>query len=684
MKLSDKIIFAVLILLFFSCKRQMSSRLGEDLPNNPNPVDTSGSTSGLKDINAAPDFNYQTVISKQLEINILGNDGNPIPFTPVLLMDNSIEANGNILFKGATDANGKLSASIDIPAYYKRIVCNTGYIGVPRNLILTINNSTLQTFNIGGFGLNQFETAPEDGSFNPAIGKKFVNKFSAMLGNWNANGLPNYFSSPNTVFGSDISTNVAALLPEKFPLTVRRPDLLNDALTTRTIQIMNPCEVFITFAHESTRKRNTLFYYTYPTGNEPATINDIDSFYIILPNASFSKSGGELAIGNKVSLGFFNPGTTIAFGLAASGWMGGNNGLNGVTTGTHLFFSNKQLNPETNAANQQHVIMLNDQANLRLMIAFEDGFREDVSTDNDFNDLIIFTETMPVNSYDFNNIAILNPPADADGDFIPDVFDEFVNDINRAFSNTFPATGTATVAFEDTWPVKGDFDMNDIVIDFKHRIVTDAQNRVKDIEGFYTLRARGSNNQNSFAVEYPVLRSNITGFSGGVLEGLAANATVRIFNNSVLEMAEYNTKNGEPFADTVNFVINFSLINPVQQSVIGLGIFNPFIWSNNNGRDRGFEIHLPGKNYTNLADITIFKTGDDNTDITGTNTYKSKDNLFWAICTPQRFEYPTEGNDITKAYPRFVNWVNTKGVLNANWYRNEPGLRNENFIYKRP
>ncbi|MFN4083409.1 MAG: LruC domain-containing protein [Bacteroidia bacterium] len=664
----------------------MSSRLGGDNPNNPPGPDPNPDTTltGIANIKAPANFNYNTVNTKQIIITVLGNDNNPIPYTPVLLMDNSIEAGGNIIFKGATNLNGVFATSIDLPAYYKKIVCNTGYLGVPRNIILDINNSTLQSFTIGGTGLNQFETAAQDGSFNPGSGKKFVNKFSKELGGWNSNGRPFALMTPNTTIGSDMILNTSALLPERFPLTLRRPDLLDDAITTRTIQINGVCEVFVSFVHESSPKKNVLFYYSYPTGAEPSSINDIDSFFVVLPNASFNKSGGELGIGNKISLGFFNAGTTIAFGIAANGWQGGNNGLNGVTTGTHLFFCNQNLNPEANPFNKQHAIMINDPANSRLITAFEDGFRDDLTTDNDFNDLIFVTETAPLNAYDFTSVAALPVANDADGDNIPDIFDEKPNDVSRAFTNVFPAFGSATVAFEDTWPKKGDFDMNDIVVDFKHTIVTDGENRVKDIEGFYTLRARGSSNENSFAVEYPVLRSNVTAFSGGVLEGMPANATVRIFSNSSLEMSEWNTKPTLPASDSINYNVKFSLITPIAASVLNLGIYNPFIWGNNNGKDRTFEIHLPGKNFTNIADVSIFKTEDDNTDLSGTNTYKSKDNLFWAICTPFRFEYPKEGEDITKAYLRFVNWANTGGNANGNWFKNEPGYRNEAFIYKKP
>jgi len=53
---------------------------------------------------------------------------------------------------------------------------------------------------------------------------------------------------------------------------------------------------------------------------------------------------------------------------------------------------------------------------------------------------------------------------DSDGDGIQDADDDFPNDPARAFINFFPAAGYGSLAFEDLWPGKGDYDFNDLVV----------------------------------------------------------------------------------------------------------------------------------------------------------------------------------------------------------------------------
>ncbi len=60
------------------------------------------------------------------------------------------------------------------------------------------------------------------------------------------------------------------------------------------------------------------------------------------------------------------------------------------------------------------------------------------------------------------------PPVDTDGDGIANTLDMYPNDATRAFDNYYPSkTVFGTLAFEDLWPGKGDYDMNDLVVDYQ-------------------------------------------------------------------------------------------------------------------------------------------------------------------------------------------------------------------------
>src|SRR5690606_31429022 len=82
---------------------------------------------------------------------------------------------------------------------------------------------------------------------------------------------------------------------------------------------------------------------------------------------------------------------------------------------------------------------------------------------------------------------------DSDNDNVPDATDLFPNDPERAGEFFFPgASNFATIAFEDLWPGVGDFDFNDLVMDYRLRWITNADNEIKDIEIDYKVRAIGA------------------------------------------------------------------------------------------------------------------------------------------------------------------------------------------------
>ncbi|MCF8428888.1 MAG: LruC domain-containing protein [Bacteroidia bacterium] len=274
-------------------------------------------------------------------------------------------------------------------------------------------------------------------------------------------------------------------------------------------------------------------------------------------------------------------------------------------------------------------------------------------------------------------------PTDTDGDGIPDATDEYPTDPNAAFNSYYPSRNSvATVAYEDLFPYKGDYDMNDVVVTFNYKIVTNAQNIVVKLNGNYTLLATGGTFNNGFAVQFPIERSKISAVNGAVLENNQSKAVMVIFNNMRNEMFEWNTTSSYAKSDTVNYNMNFSISNGPTLANFGLNEYNPFIWNGTNGFSRGYEIHLPGKLPTDLVNSALFGTGHDNTNINLGKTYITKDGgLPWAISIPAKFNYPTERTDVNNAYTKFASWVLSGGTLFNDWYTNTSGYRNAANIY---
>jgi len=270
---------------------------------------------------------------------------------------------------------------------------------------------------------------------------------------------------------------------------------------------------------------------------------------------------------------------------------------------------------------------------------------------------------------------------DTDGDGVPDAQDAYPTDPTKAYNTYYPSSSSyATVAFEDQWPKKGDYDLNDLVMGYQYTIVTNASNVVVQIKGAYELMATGGNSANGFGVQFPIASSIVSGVTGATLEAGQTDAVLIIFSNMRNEMATWNTQPGITQTAIKNYNVSFNLTNGPSIYSLSIGLHNPFIYNANN---RGQEVHLPGEAPTNLADASLFGTGDDNTNVSAGRYYVTKTGLPYGISIPvSPFSYPIEGIDVTKAFLHLGDWVTSNGSSYTDWYSNTgTGYRNTANIY---
>lgn len=273
---------------------------------------------------------------------------------------------------------------------------------------------------------------------------------------------------------------------------------------------------------------------------------------------------------------------------------------------------------------------------------------------------------------------------DTDGDGAPDNVDEYPSDPTKAYNNYYPsATGSGTVAFEDQWPTKGDFDLNDVVVGYHYQVVTNASNVVVKVIGNYTLYATGGSLGNGFGVQFPVNAANITNVTGGTQESGQTKAVIIVFNNMRDEMANWNTVPGAVTSAPKTYTISFDVTGGPTLSTFGLNSYNPFIWNYGLGYNRGREIHLSGHAPTDLVNTAYFGTADDNTIPSSSRYYVTGSGLPFAIDIPVApFAYPIEQKDITQAFLHFGAWGESGGSSYTDWYSNtSAGYRNTANIY---
>ncbi|WP_175404129.1 LruC domain-containing protein [Mucilaginibacter sp. PPCGB 2223] len=267
---------------------------------------------------------------------------------------------------------------------------------------------------------------------------------------------------------------------------------------------------------------------------------------------------------------------------------------------------------------------------------------------------------------------------DTDGDGVPDNLDAFPNDATKAYISS---GGTGTVAFEDQWPNKGDFDLNDLVMSYSYTVITNAANVVVQVTGKYSLLATGGNYGNGFGVEFPTARANVSGLTRGTLEAGQTKAVVTLFSNMRTVMANWNTQPGVAQSPVVKDSITFNVANGPTLASFGQDGYNPFIW-NMGGDNKRHEVHLWGKTPTTLADQSLFGTGADNTNVAAGRYYVTTTGLPYAISIPATFSYPIEGTDITSVYLHFADWAQSGGTSYTDWYSNTAtGYRNTSLIY---
>lgn len=292
--------------------------------------------------------------------------------------------------------------------------------------------------------------------------------------------------------------------------------------------------------------------------------------------------------------------------------------------------------------------------------------------------------------------------ADSDGDGVSDKDDNYPTDAGKAFNNQFPASGFSTLMYEDLWPFKGDYDFNDLVIDYKFNTITNATNNVASVIYNFVPRAAGAGVRNGFAFQLDgVSPDKILSVSGtkvtagwsqissnGTEAGNASNANIivfddafKMFNKLPAGSSNVNTFSvSEKFsADTITVEVKFQP-NTVSFSSLGSGKFNPYLIAD---QKRDKEIHLPDRAPSAKMNLNYFGQGHDNSNVGSGKYFKTKNNLPWALNIAVSVPYPQEMVDITSAYLNFIKWATSGGSTNSNWYLDDTGNRVAGKLYSK-
>ena len=286
---------------------------------------------------------------------------------------------------------------------------------------------------------------------------------------------------------------------------------------------------------------------------------------------------------------------------------------------------------------------------------------------------------------------------DSDGDGIINQLDEFPDDPEAASATYTPSElGWGTLAYEDLWPSKGDYDFNDLVVKYRFMLIENADNEVVRVVAKFQVKAIGASYHNGFGFKMgldPSYISEVTGYnitdnvvtlnSKGLESGHNDGSIIIVFDDAfdnlgVKTAGFVNTEASQTEIVAPEIEITIELEDPISASLIGSAPFNPFVFING---ERGRELHLADYEPTDLADLDLFNTIHDDSDVPNDVYYRTYNNLPWAINIMHEFRQPVEKSPINQGYNHFNSWSVSGGKQYKDWYKDNAGYRNVNKLF---
>lgn len=223
---------------------------------------------------------------------------------------------------------------------------------------------------------------------------------------------------------------------------------------------------------------------------------------------------------------------------------------------------------------------------------------------------------------------------------------------------TEPSTLPSVYLFEDNWPAKGDYDMNDIVMSVALRNTVSADGKVKAVDIDATLYAVGATKKLAVAFQL----NNVPASAVAGSESDQKYAVVRLFDDAHAELGYAPGETVNTFKYDKNIVKNITkhidFTMPLDNGITA-GNFNLFVvWGDMESGSRN-EIHIPGFRGTDRAAASS----------TSTDRYIStEDGWMWGLCIPllDFGSYPKETIHIGEAYSGFDAWL--AGQDTPTWY----------------
>lgn len=425
----------------------------------------------------------------------------------------------------------------------------------------------------------------------------------------------------------------------------------------------------ITFLGGNTCWNSSLGYYFYKDGHKPNSLAETDVI-MIFPNTQdgyWSNNRGEsqrfagVKRGTTVKLKYYsdinNPSTgtdlfpdgyRIGFVLACNAWerrIGGftqDDGYRAAST-DNLSIDGRGMTYKTPRTAIYRYTETSKDIDA-IMFSFEDHYDDD-----NYSDVVFTLVSDPIEA------VVDVPSVDQDGD------KQTVHTVKGSY------------AFEDLWPSRGDYDMNDVVIKADYE---------------KTFNNRGILSESFF---FKTNKNSYTGLTNGMavtLNGVAASAEIKVSvkgpkDEAYTQINDFS-REGNVLLITNDVKANANTTYKITASytapVTAGGSATPFIYSTTRkplAPNMRWELHLPFEKPSDKADLSFFGTGDDRS-IPEQNIYYIRQEMypfafFLSGATEQDLskllDPANESKAIDKLYPDYASWATSQGANNKDWYK---------------
>lgn len=544
------------------------------------------------------------------------------------------------IYSASTDTKGRYSGTITLASDITEVWLYSDYLGTINPVKLSVTNGEINFNQKQYIEYLQAKTRATTASG----GYSYPDDWKLMPGtDWDVYGLPSNIENDLIMPPADILYSIRKTYTKvaKEGIKVLHPEWLNNNNTSE-IKITKATEVSLVFINSGASWNNTIGYFTYPTGETP-TENTIQRI-IAFPNASpitKASGSGKLLCGHEVKLKYWNEsaqqfedkfpaGVTLGWCLEGMAFDKGN-----IKKKRNTCFSYSSMNSD----NAQRVVALRDGGTNQIVaIGFEDN------NDYDYCDAVFYVKIAEANAIEPEGpeLPTVNPPSNLE----------------------YTVSGTLT--YEDQWPSKGDYDMNDAVIEYQSTIYKSAlDDKIYKIVDEFTPVYNGGTHICGFGyqlsnIDPSKVRSiNVSGSENWKVETEQPHPTIILFNDIKEVMKQKITVT----IDVIDISAKDNSVNPP---------YNPFIFVN----DRSKEVHLVEYPPTNKADMELFNTKDDVSNTAKGIYYIARFDgevqlMPFGINLPNvlDFNIPAEHVKIYDTYPGFTEWATSKGTINKDWYK---------------